>query len=576
MSVPSAFRKFGVANMAIADAQTFVETILGLPSNSLIYQQALVRNNDNSDLTGPGTAAEYCGSIGFNSTSPNVLRQVSAVHNEWARRNLTKTGSPIPNYALLGTGAHGPTTTNQNYYLMNEPDGYHAIGASICNFGMPDTSIDSEYSVSPAPSGVTTFETAFGGYRFTAQALAYTYLKLWKYFYDPAYSGKGLQKPPGQQHLFIPPAATNARLGGVLTDDGFWRDFFAYLHTTGAGGLSPITPAQLKVLHLHRYAVVLPQQDTSGYVTNGYVPMTLTRQTINNIRIGTKWYRDTYVPGADIPCDLLISEAGPSFFLENPIYSAPRTDPGEQSIYLTGLMSDRVWSASYTDIWQGLQYWNSWLAWVALRSRVDNYLSSSNSAYHNIHIANKAPYVAPQKNSALIAPPPSTGPLYGKFTNTWKAAWSTRNQWFWHADVGNVYINYNADAVYCSGLASSPSGTLFTNKFTAFNDGTAPDYWRMPFGVCYTAWSRILYNQEQTGLGQWRQMTTAGQSLTDVVTLSAAAANEPTKPNAGYYTVLYALYKDIGSFNTQDRLTPFWTSAGSSNYFGNMFFWWNS
>jgi hypothetical protein len=123
-NIPSTNR-LGISNSRAPNAQEFASAVLRLPVNILIYQQQLVRSR--AWQMGPGiAAAEWCnegvadGEIG----NPTTMREISAHHSVFARRNLSD--ATYHNYVT-----HYPQQQNQLYYVLNEPELYSRAGNQL-------------------------------------------------------------------------------------------------------------------------------------------------------------------------------------------------------------------------------------------------------------------------------------------------------------------------------------------------------------------------------------------------------------------------------------------------------------
>jgi hypothetical protein len=178
----------------------------------------------------------------------------------------------------------------------------------------------------------------------------------------------------GTQHLVLPPSASKPFLGAKGDHADYWARFFQAVHngvTFRGQTENPITPDQLRALHVHWYN---PDPSLAGYPP----PLKRTAYLATGMRVGADWYRRTYLPGQPLPLDILLSEMGTAWDLP---------DPG------------RKFAGGWTNFRDGLLWWNSWLRWLTRRAPYECNLAGwdtgAHALYACIHEPNLNPYVTP-------------------------------------------------------------------------------------------------------------------------------------------------------------------------------------
>jgi hypothetical protein len=120
--------RLGVANLSVKNGSGFVTAVLKMPSSTAIYQQQLVHGS--IDTQGPHAAADWnCHSADGDVYHNVTLREVSAHDFAHGQRNISYQAiNPYyPAYPAYWQVGHRQTSTNQLYYLGNEPEAYERL-----------------------------------------------------------------------------------------------------------------------------------------------------------------------------------------------------------------------------------------------------------------------------------------------------------------------------------------------------------------------------------------------------------------------------------------------------------------
>ena len=258
----------------------------------------------------------------------------------------------------------------------------------------------------------------------------------------------------------------------------------------------------MHVLHVHKYAGV----------PSGETPLTNVATVAAIIRDGAIWYGISYNSGNPLDLDLMLSETGMHWSLDNTPIS---------------------WGGGWPNFRLGLSWWNSYLCWLTRFARTECNLNSGYDVYACI----QAPESRPYAYSGSI--PISTG---------------TRNQNYLSLDNLTVRTLYNQSHITCAALtdneqASDPGGNpypgvhSYRNTFLT-NNNAIPWHqktWRTtPLGACYTTWANIGADAV-TGNLTTGWVDVPANSTGDVAT---AGVSLPS----GFSTVFFTVIKDTGSF----------------------------
>ena len=460
---PANNRRLGIANLRSANARYFVNGnygeynnygVLHLPEGTPIYQQQLVHSQ--ALTCGPANAAaEWCGSEDSNAGDPLTIREISAHDTFYSRRNLSQ------NNGRRNFLSHKATYSHQIYYVNNEPEAGSLLSSlEACSsydcWNPRDRVLDQMFSdVFPgSPPDYTFWETAGAAYnddcdlpgsnslRIKPNVMAFVFLRL-------------RRQVAGTQHVVLPPSAVNPQLGAK---DGYWATFFDKIHhgvTIRGITENPITPEQLKALHLHYY-----NQDTINQDGSLAVPLKRTAYNATCIRTGVDWYRNAYTPGQPLPLDILLSEMGTRWQLSG----------------------GRKYAGGWYNFRDGLLWWNSWLRWLTRRAPYECNLAGwdtgAHALYACIHEPNLNPYVTTIDPNDHVHN--STYNVLFYNTDTWyKECWPNMP----------IYIPGQLETI------QPCSGNTYFNFFTTLDTGVVHSptetYYRTPFGATYSIWAEI-------------------------------------------------------------------------------------
>ncbi len=504
-SIPSN-RRLGIANVSVRNASSFASTILRLPSNIPIYQQQLVHSQEWAG--GPAkAAAEWCPQPDSEQSLNTTIREISAHDTVFSRRNLS---DPYP----IDFVWHRSAYTNQLYYVGNEPETGSTLSNNITcpsNCWNPrDFYIDGHISgCFPNPDSQFWESQDFGFTwdctlqppvykRIRKEALAFVYLRLW---WENHWLGRG--------HILIHPSATKCSLGAYDPDselDSYWEWFYYYVHngvTIGSYSEQGITPQDLKVLHVHAYAL-----KPYNY---SLTPIQSVAFSATDIRRGADWYRNTHYGGNPLPMDILVSEMGPHFEIS-------KDRPGLE------------WSGGWPGFCTGLTWWNTYLCWLTRQGPMECNLQNWETGQHTIHACIHAANLPPFATT--------NNPNH------------QRNQWYFNSDTWSTYVYNNANMLQYTQLVNETNFQTFENSFSAYNtinwDGRT---WRStPFGVCYTVWANVGPDPISGNLATgWVSSTQSG-------VVGSASVNLPS----GYSTVYFPIIKNMGAFSAGTQINIRW------------------
>lgn len=499
-NIPTTSR-LGISNVTTRDASGFASTVLSLPANSPIYQEQLVHSTEWRE--GPQKAAAgICGYTDTDISNISTIRQVSGHDSMWSRYNIS-----LP---LLRENFewHRATYYNQIYYVNNEPETKSLLRTlPECDLGdcwnPRNNSIDpalSPYFPNPNSQFWEYFPNSQGAKppghcpddglssRIRPDAMAFVFLRM-----------RRLSTPPqmNRGHTVLPPSAAITRLGFV---DPYWQTFFDCVRNgvTINGVTEPgITPAELKVIHVHRY--------TDDPSSSGQTPSSAVARDASFIRQGVDWFRNRYNSNP-LPADILLSEMGLNWEIQ----------------------SDLRWAGGWTGFATGLAWWNTWLCWLTRIGPAECNLQGWETGAHTIHAcAHEASYI-----------------LYTFCTDTPDEDDNgNRTQWYFNTDAWGQYGYYGAPVRRIDALAIQSPSKTYLNSFMVFDSVT---WWgrvwrRTPFGACYTVWAYVgadpnVQNYQLFGQG-WVESTSYGESGKATVSLPA-----------GYSTVYFPVIKDFGTF----------------------------
>jgi hypothetical protein len=510
MPIGAITKPLGISNVTVPNASSFASTVLQFPANIPIYQGQLIHSTEWRE--GPAkAAAEWCGSPDNEYNQNCTIRQISAFDTVFGRRNLNS-GS------YTSFVAHRNNYNNQLYYVTNEPETNSALGTpDSCGnecWSPRDRTIDSYVSgvfTDPNtqfwqffPEGFSQTCNVNSDYRrIQPEALAYIFLRL-----------KREAEALGRGHIVLPPSAASTALGWL---ESYWQEFYDGVHYGAYGGIDYQAGlpsiADLKAIHLHHYS----KKPLELYASN---PIESVAYSATLIRRAIKWYRYRYNSGGSLPVDVLLTEMGLHWTI----------DEG----YLR-------WAGGWDSLKKGLTWWNSYLCWLTRRAATECNLQSPHLLHACMHEASVSPYATTL--SPEITDPP-------------------RNQFYFNADAWDTYVYYYVPVIVCK--SERPDHTWvflneegrYLNNFLAYS----PISWgglswhTTPFGACASVWARVgsdpITGNLNTG---WVANTQSGVIGDASVTLPA-----------GYSTVYFPIIKDIGTFPTNTQFFMRWIRSDNA------------
>jgi len=510
MPINPSYNHLGIANPSIPRGRDFAQYVLRLPVTSPLYQQQLAHNLQWQQ--GTLAAAEYYPPSDPEQWTEYTFRQVSVHNTPYALRNVLATTF---NQVTHRRNAN-PITTNQIYYLNNEPEDSTVDSQTLDPFIQPYFPTTSSFWSAPSLPA-----------RATPQALATTY----KILRDNM-AGDPLSNTRG--HILLPPASIRGRLGAYdsrygtgLSFDGdrYWKDFYDSLLMTHQTYVE-----DLHALHVHQYDF----EYTDGQFADGnykkpantptYVrPIKSAAATASRVMTGARWFRTRYQSrfrsgGNLLPIDLLLSETGFDWRIERPI--RPR-----------GALYPYLWAGGWPSLKLGLSWWNTWLYWLTRRAATDCGLAAGRSLFACFHTPSSPPYATPIDSD--------------NYSNTWSRG-NYRHQSFFNCDswTGSTYIN--APCIRAPALQNETTGLAFLNSFTAIisRQWQGLNWYTGPFGACLKVWAEVGADPIWASFG-------GGWWLTNVNGLSAqgSVTLEP-----GYNTVYIPIIKrQLGQYGANDQ-----------------------
>jgi hypothetical protein len=392
-------QRLGISNLQGINASSFANTVLHLPTNIPIYQGQLIHSR--TWLHGPAkAAAEWCGTADDEASQTSTIREISAHDTFFARRNLSNT-------VRLPWESHCYIYANQIYYVDNEPEAAWSLSTgSSCDSDcwhprdrlidphlagyFPDPNNQFWESLSD-PDSVVGCGSGVDHKRIRPEALAWVYMRL-----------KQETEALGRGNLVLPPSGIEAFNDGGTGISPYWQTFFDKVHTgvTFGGIRLLISPTALRALHFHHYSL---RPSTHPTMT----PMDSIAFSATRIRVAADWYRNRYNNGNAIPVDILLSEMGLDWNIDD--YTR--------------------WAGGWENFRDGLNWWNSWLRWLTRRAPFECNLQGwdIDVQAHTVH----ACIHEPTRQVYTTNDPPL----------------DDRNQGFFHSDVWMEEIYYNAPVI---------------------------------------------------------------------------------------------------------------------------------
>lgn len=509
--------RLGIANCAMPYASSFAYNVLNIWYTLPMYQQQLVRSTAYSEGPTVASADWGCNPSDSESSLSQTLREISVVDTQFARRNISQGAQNFFNHRI--------SNWNQIYYLNNEPDAGNLPGSGdpLCNCWDPqERGIDPQYSGyfqpdpntqfwQPAPDSINTLcGSGTIGRRIRPEVLAWLYLRLKR-------ETEGL----GRGHIVLPPSSVDP-YGINGNNAAYWDAFFRAVHKDGVtvyGSYEPpISPANLRALHMHWY---------SWPGTQTPIQQVLIDSTL--VRNGVAWYKarvDAWFPGQypSLPVNVLLSEMGPLW--------------GPASLGYTKL--NRPWTGIWLNFRKALSWWNTYLCWLTRRApfecNLQGWDTGINTVYPCIHEPHAQPFVAPNTPTA-----------------------PTRNQRYFNIGAWALYTANNAPMIAIPSPVSDPGYQGYQDSFSAFDNDyvnwQGSNWRRTALGACYTVWSQVGPDPVTQNLSTgWASNTQAGPVSTAVVSLYP-----------GYSTVYFPVIKGEGAFgNTEFRLRWIRTPGGGT------------
>jgi hypothetical protein len=222
------YKKLGLANVPLGSSPiNFALQVFQLESNAtesiLCYQQQMVHNT--VDTEGNLAAAEIlaCGSTPDTTSAylTGIARQVSAHDTKYSRRNYNDADG-VASFQFK-SHALNSASSNQIYYVNNEPESPAPVTGASCAYEARDRKIDTEFASQFPQPNLSLFNTWFwrvGGDGIEAKALASVYLRAKSW-------GEAIA---GKNHIVLPPNFSEASIGIDPLYEPFFQKFFTSIH----------------------------------------------------------------------------------------------------------------------------------------------------------------------------------------------------------------------------------------------------------------------------------------------------------------------------------------------------------
>lgn len=524
------FWRFGISNVLLSNGYAYAQQVLKI-NEPLVYGQQLMHNT--VDYSGPHQAdTQFCGSPDNDSWNRNIIRQVSPADGQYSRKNLS-------NYLT-----HRSNNYEQIYYFGNEPDipsshqanGYNnqcTIGSAIATtlWQARDLSIDPAASYTGGPNSFWWNGNGINYNRIHPIALAEIYANCVNdnknYWYSYA-------------HILIPPTTrstdfslvVNGIARGLDGDDAslYWKQFYEKVHSMG------VSPQDIGALHLHYYSFNSGDSPQNTAVTNANILKAAVDWYVQLVK-NKGWQSDTVMR-----TNILISETGQLFVLP----------PGKS-----------YWFSGFSTLLKGLNWWNTYLCYLARSTRSHFNLAGDVDVYACMHDAHNLPcslqYI-PANGSPATA---SKGQTYCRLV---------AGQTGYVITSVNAYeMDINLQPLESSGVGSWTRQVSAID--TAASNGSAKAWLRTPYGACMYVWNttgEMTWNSaDRLNLNVgWAQLINPGEWTSEVqiyVPPGLQTLYVPCLKAPGSFQSANNLVKIGIQFKLNGTIVPMQTYNGNAN-----------